>query len=79
MTSQSSFVTIRQLFRNVKSQIEYRRLLSFDRLYFEDPDKFDRYFINLEKRYKRAILELNGVRINIWYLLWRKISRKIKI
>jgi hypothetical protein len=79
MTSQSSFVTIRQLFRNVKSQIEYRRLLSLDRLYFEDPDKFDRYFINLEKRYKRAILELNGVRINIWYLLWRKISRKIKI
>ena len=79
MTSHSSFVTIRQLFRNVKSQIEDWRLLSLDRLYSEDPDKFDRYFINLEKRYKRAILELNGVRINIWYLLWRKISRKIKI
>lgn len=79
MTSKSKFVEIRHLFRKVKSQIKDWRLLSLDRLYSEDPDKFDKYFIVLEKRYKRAILELNGIRINIWYLFWRKISRKVRL
>jgi hypothetical protein len=79
MTSQSQFVKIRHLFRKVKSQIEDLRLLSLDRLYSEDPDKFDKYFIGLEKRCKRATLELNGIQINSWYLLWRKISRKVRL
>lgn len=72
MKSQSNFVKIRQLFRYLKSQIEDCRLSSLDRLYSEDPDKFDRYFLNLENNYKIAILELNGFRISVWYVLLRK-------
>lgn len=77
MKSQSNFVKIRQLFRNVRTQVEDIRLFYLDYFIFEDPEKFDQYFLNLEKRCKRAILELNGFRISAWYLLLRKM-RKIR-